>query len=34
MSAGGKRHFRAVTHYWIRPEHITFVLETLKKELM
>lgn len=34
MSAGGERFFRAVTHYWIHPEHITFVLETIKKELM
>lgn len=29
----GERGFRAVTHYWIRPEHIDQVLETLKREL-
>ncbi len=26
-------HFRAVTHYWIRREHIVEVLDAIKKEL-
>jgi threonine aldolase len=29
----GERQFRAVTHYWIRPEHIIQVLVAIQKEL-
>jgi threonine aldolase len=33
VRAGGQHGFRFVTHYWIRPEHITQVLEAINKEL-
>lgn len=33
MMAMGERRFRAVTHYWITPEHIDHVLSAIKKEL-
>ncbi len=33
IMAMGARRFRAVTHYWIRPEHIDQVLDALTKEL-
>jgi threonine aldolase len=33
MRGGGVRHFRVVTHYWIKPEHIAHVLESMQKVL-
>ena len=33
MMAMGERRFRAVLHYWIRPEHVDQVLVALQKEL-
>lgn len=33
IMAMGARRFRAVTHYWIQPEHITQVLNAIHKEL-
>lgn len=33
IMAMGPRRFRAVTHYWIRPEHIDRVLEAITREL-
>lgn len=33
LMATGERRFRAVTHYWVRPEHIIEVLVALQKEL-
>jgi threonine aldolase len=33
LMARDERRFRAVTHYWIRPEHIIQVLVALQEEL-
>ncbi len=33
MLPGGERGFRAVTHYWIKPEHVRLVVEAFREEL-
>jgi threonine aldolase len=33
LMAMGERRFRAVLHYWIRPEHVIQILVALQKEL-